>query len=287
MSILEKPFPTAGQYIHFLAARELPVRAQSVRGLEAMRASSDSVTARDVAAIVLGDPLFAVKVIVWLERHRHPSQNHDITTLDRAILMIGVEPFFRAFEEMPTIEEQLSEHTGALAEASRVADWAREASHLARECAILRHDIGVGEVALATLLRPLGELLLWVFAPTLAEQIRTHPRRMPGHHDVVAQKDVLGCSEREILLGLAHQWHLPELLISLMDEANGSNPRVRTVALSIDFARHLAQEDWSSAALPGLFNNLAHLLPVTREQLFDRLAVPHWIRPHWQEAGTA
>src|SRR5690606_17593815 len=148
---------------------------------------------------------------------------HDITTLDRAIMMMGLKPFFDAFAEMPTVEDHLSSRPEALLEALHVIAWARKAAQLARDWAILRHDIDVDEIALATLARPACEILLWIFAPSLAARIRDLLQNDHSLRGVVAQHAVLGCSERDIQLGLAHEWHLPALLAKLMDEENGSN----------------------------------------------------------------
>ncbi|MDX5363211.1 MAG: HDOD domain-containing protein [Pseudazoarcus pumilus] len=287
MSILEKPLSSAQAYVDFLAGQELPVLRQTARQLNAMRENQDAVNARHLAGVVLGDPLFAIRLVIWLERHRNRSRNHDITTLDRAIMMMGIGPFFEAFAELPTVEERLADRPKALIESLHVFGWVRRAAHLARDWAILRHDIDVDEVALATLLRPACEVLLWVFAPPLAEQILEYRKAHPGTRSVVAEHAVLGCSERDIQLGLAHAWHLPALLVTLMDEANGSNPRVRNVALAIDFARHQAEHGWHSPALPEIFTDLLHLLPVGRERMLERLEVPADVIERWDAAADA
>lgn len=285
--MLEKPLSTAQAYADFLATQDLPVLRQTARQLEAMRAEQDSVNARHLAGVVLGDPLFAVRLVVWLDRNRGRMRNHDITTLDRAIMMMGVAPFFEAFSDLPTVEDHLADHPKALIEALRVFAWTRRAAHLARDWAILRHDIDVDEVALATLLRPACEILLWVFTPSLATQISAYRAQHPGVRTLVAEHAVLGATERDIQLALARAWHLPERLTTLMDEANGSNPRVRNVSLAIDFARHFAQEGWDSPVLRLTVKELLHLLPVQREQLMERLEVPAAVLERWAEAEEA
>lgn len=281
MSILEKPLGSPQAYVAYLAACELPVLRQTVRQLATMSDSRDSVHARSISGVVYGDTLFAIRLIVWLARHRRRSQTHDITTLDRAIMMMGVDPFFETFSDLPTVEDRLANDPQALIEVLHVFAWARRASQLARDWAILRHDIDVEEVALATLLRPACDILLWIFAPGLSREILERLRQTPGLRSVVAEHQVLGCTKREILLGLAQEWHFPELLGTLIDPANGSNPRVRNVAIACDFARHYAREGWESPALGPDFNDLTHLLPIGRQQLLDRLEVPPEIRERW------
>lgn len=284
MSILEKPLSSAQAYVDFLSAQELPILRQTAKQLDSMRNDQDNVNARDLASIALGDPLFAIRLVVWLERNRSQLRNHDITTLDRAILMMGINPFFEAFRDLPTVEDQLAGRPEALLQTLQVFAWVRRAAHHARSWAILRHDIDVNEVALATLLRPACELLLWVFAPRLAQQIGDFHRNNPASRPVVAEHAVLGCSERDIQLGLAQAWHLPALLVMLMDEVNGSNPRVRNVALAIEFARNHAERGWDSPLLHEIFNDLQHLLPIGRERLLEQLEVPPEVSARWEEA---
>ncbi|MBA4742956.1 MAG: HDOD domain-containing protein [Azoarcus sp.] len=284
MSILEKPLASAEAYVAFLATHELPVLRQTARQIEIMSEARDSVNARQVAAIALGDPLFAVRLIVWMEDHRHRSQNHDITTVERAIMMIGVDPFFEAFTGLPTVEDTLADRPRALIETLHMTAWARKAAHLARDWAILRHDIDVDEVALATLLRPVSEILLWMHATPLLEQMQARIEGASGRAVTMAYRAVLGCSEHQIQIGLAQHWHLPQLLVTLMDETHENNPRVRNVALALAFARAIGHAGWDSPALSGIVDDLARLLPIHRGQLLDRLGVPADVRERWESA---
>jgi HD-like signal output (HDOD) protein len=258
------------------------VLRQTARRIETMREARDTVNAREVATIALGDPLFAVRLIVWLEDHRHRSQNHDITTVTRAIMMIGVDPFFETFADLPTVEEALADRPRALIETLHRIAWARHAAQLARDWAILRHDIDVDEVALATLLRPVTEILLWIHASPLAERVQSRIAGESARDVAAAYRAVLGCSEHQIQIALAHEWHLPELLVTLMDETHENHPRVRNVALALAFARAIAHAGWDSPALPDIVDNLARLLPVNRGQLLDRLGVPAEVRERWE-----
>ncbi|MBI5785273.1 MAG: hypothetical protein HZA64_07450 [Rhodocyclales bacterium] len=54
----------------------------------------------------------------------------------------------------------------------KVMARARHASRWAREWALVRHDLDVDEITVATLLYDVAETLMWCFAPTLALQVR-------------------------------------------------------------------------------------------------------------------
>lgn len=285
MSILEKPLSTARAYVDFLSARELPVLRQTARRLDTLRALQDEIGTRELAAVVLADPLFAVRLLLWLDQHRGRLRNHDLTTPERAVMMMGIGPFFSAFENLPTVEDRLADRPEAMLRALQTVAWIRRATRLGRDWAVLRRDIDPDEVALATLLRPVVEVLLWVFAPTLAQRIVDERRTQPELSPAAGEHLVLGCSERDIRLGLAHAWHLPELLVTLMDEANGGNPRAHNVTLAIQFARGFAEIGWDAPAVRAAIHDLLHLLPVGREPLLEHLGVPAEVAERWQADG--
>ena len=111
------------------------------------------MSGRRIASVILGDPLMAMRVISFLERKRGATQNHDITTIDRAVMMMGITPFFREFSDMPVVEDLLANrpkgaHQAAQGHRSRTA-----CSGFARDRAAIRHDLDVNEITLAALLR--------------------------------------------------------------------------------------------------------------------------------------
>ena len=114
MALIAQPFDSLERYVAFFDQQPLPVLKHTVRELQAMREQEDDINGRTVAALVLGDPLMTLKVLIHIEAHRRARQNHDITTIERAIMMMGISPFLREFSATPTIEEQLAGHPKAL-----------------------------------------------------------------------------------------------------------------------------------------------------------------------------
>lgn len=273
MAILEAPLESVEAYVSFLSRQDIPVLRRTVRELESLREEGDGINARRITATVLADPLMTMKLLAHLQANRHESQNHDITTIDRAIMMMGITPFFNVFSDMPTLEERLAGHPKALLGALQVIGRARKAAHLARDWAIVRHDLDVEEITVAALLREATEIICWTFAPTLTLRIQNMQARDHALRSEVAQRTVFGVTAREIQLGLVRAWKLPELLVALLDEANADNPRVRNVRLASNFARHVVR-GWDNAALPDDVTEIAKLLPITREQLLKRVGIP-------------
>lgn len=273
MAMLEAPLASVGAYVACFAHQDLPVLRRTVRELDALGEAAASVNSRELAAIVLADPLMTIRLLSWLQTHRRASQNHDITTIDRAIMMIGVDPFLKAFTAIPTLEDQLAAHPKALLGALQVIARARQAARHAREWAILRHDLDADEVTVATLLHEATAIMFWVFAPTLMLRVTAMQRMDPRLRSNVAQKIVFGVETSSVQRELVRIWKLPELLVTLLDHRYRDNPRVRNVELASRFTRHVAV-GWDDAGLPDDIDELCRLLPLSREALLKRLGAP-------------
>lgn len=259
-------------WVDLLGRVEIPVLRRTIRELEQLRANEDTVSGREIARVVLQDPLMAVKVLAYLEAHRRRRQTTDITTIDRAVMMLGITPFFRNFETLTAVEDQLAQHPQALLGLLKVVGRARHAAHYARDWAALRHDLDVDDITLAALLRDIAETLLWCFAPPMALQVAAMKNADPALRSRVAQTAVYGFRVIELQLALCHAWKLPELLLRLMDESQAGNARVRNVALAVNLARHAAG-GWTDPALPDDFRAIGALLNLTPDAVMMRLGI--------------
>jgi HD-like signal output (HDOD) protein len=272
--MIEQPFKTKEAWIEYFSAVDIPVLRQTARRLDELRQNIDQVNGRDITPIVLQDPLLAIKVLAYIQRFHGKYLHSDITTIANAVMMLGVEPFFAHFESLTTIETLLKDEPQALIGILRVIRRVQRASRYAYEWAFERLDLNVEEVALAALLRDLAEILLWCFAPRLAIEIRQRQQADPTLRSAVAQTQILGIRLFDLQLALCDAWHLPELLKTLMDDANAELPRVRNVVLAVNLARHSAN-DWKNPALPDDFEAIEKLLHIDRPTLLARLNVPN------------
>lgn len=273
MTRLDRPLPSLDAYVALFSQGHLPVLRRTVRELDALREKEDEVNGRQISSVILGDPLMTLRLLSHLEVHRRQSQNHAITTIDRAVMMIGISPFFRLFKDLPTLEERLADTPSALIGVLGVIGRAKRAAHYAREWAIIRHDLDVEEITIAALLHDTADILCWAFAPALTQRVYDMQRADRSLRSAIAQHEVFGFTAQEIQLALARKWKLPELLIRLMDESQADNPRVRTVTLANALARHNAR-GWRNAAIPSDLEAIQSLLRLNREQVIRRLAIP-------------
>jgi len=276
--VLEAPLNSIDEYIAYFGDRDIPVLRRSMRSLAELRENEDAVTGRILASDVLQDPMLALRVLTYLEAHRPRRQNHDITTVDRAIMMMGITPFFTRFGDLPTVEDALAKHPRALVGLFKVVSRAKHAAHWAREFALMRHDIDVDEVTVAALLHEAAEMLFWCFAPVCMQQVMKLRADNPQMRSVAAQEAIFGVSIPDVQAALVKAWHLPELLITLMDNHNADSPRVRNVTLACDLARHAAN-GWNDPALPDDYRATAQLLRVKQSVIMQRIGVPdeYWL----------
>lgn len=260
-------------YVAAFSCAPLPVLRRTVRELAALEADHEAIAGRQITAVVLSDPLMTLRLLIHLTQHRSGKQNHDITTIDRAIMMMGVTPFFRSFRDMPTLEDTLADHRAALVGVLRVIARARRAAQYAREWAIVRHDLDVEEITVGALLYDTADMLCWIFAPALTQQVYDRQRADRTLRSALAQRAAFNFTANEIQLALSRAWRLPELLVTLMDQSAASNPRVRTVVLANALARHTAR-NWDNPAIPDDLDAIAKLLRINRTQMIRQLAIP-------------
>ncbi len=271
--MLNQPLQDLDAWVAFFSNAEMPILRQTARRLEEARANIDSVSGRDIANIVLQDPLMAIRVLAYIQPFRGKHLRSDITTIANAIMMLGIEPFFNKLQTPVTIEAMLKNEPQAMLGVLQLIRRVQRASHYAHDWAFERHDMNTEEVALAALLHDLAEILLWCFAPKLAIAIRDRQDANKTLRSSTVQEDVLGIHLFDLQLALCSAWHLPDLLNTLMDDANAHLPRVQNVTLAVNLARH-STSGWDNAALPDDFSAIEKLLHISRETLIKRLEIP-------------
>ena len=134
----------------------------------------------------------AVRVLAYIQSFTGKHLRSEITTIANAVMMLGIEPFFKKFEAPKTLEATLKSEPQALLGLLQVIRRVQRASHYAHSWAFERHDMNIEEVALAALLHDLAEILLWCFAPKLAIEIRNRQQADKTQRSVAVQEQVLG-----------------------------------------------------------------------------------------------
>ena len=245
-------------WLAFLGQADIPVLKHTARELDRLRADEASLNARSVANVVTDDPLITVKLLRYMQTHKHYNQKYDLVDVKQVLLMMGLDTFFREVPAMPVAEEVLRGHLDALVHLLQTVRRAQRAAHYAFDWALRLHDLHAEEVFVSALLSHVSEMLMWCFSPQQMLEIRKRQEADKTLRSADVQKQVLGFTGMELQRQLTVEWRLPELLVDLMDPAHAHTSRVRNVMLAVNLARHSAQ-GWDDAALPDDYKEIGAL----------------------------
>jgi HD-like signal output (HDOD) protein len=254
------------QWVSYLTRVEIPVLKQTAHNLEVLREDENHLSARSVAQAIAVDPMMTVKLLRYLQTHKHRSQQSEVMQVEQALIMMGVEASFNKIPAQPLVQEVLQGHTDALVHLLHVIHRAHRASEYAYDWAVRLSDLHFEEVRIAALLHDLAEMLMWCFAPKEMLEISAIQHHDKSLRTRAVQEQVFGFNLLDLQKQLVKNWQLPELLLHLMDDEYNDHQRVRNVILAVNLARHSAN-GWDDAALPDDYTDIAGLLRMKPEQV--------------------
>lgn len=228
----------------------VPVLRATVEELARLERAQERIASAELATAILRDPLMTLRVLLYLYRHRTRSQTHDITTIAHAIMMLGLQRFFREFSGLAAIEDRFETRSSVLA-VHATASRLRLAALFARDWAVQRHDVDPEEVMVAALVHDCAELL----APCAWEG---QSPALTAEHLSDLRSELFG------RLGL------PGLLAELTCDAEAAPPRVSNVSLACALARCCAN-GWNEPCLPEVLGRVQRLLHISAAELWGRV----------------
>lgn len=267
--MIESPLPNLRAWAETLAKLEIPVLPGTVAELSQLREieeNNGNVDAHTLAEGFSNDPLMTLKVLVQVSKHCTRLSVEPPETLVGAIVMQGISPFFHTFQDIHTILDWLRDRPEALSGLIKVITRARRSAHFAMNFALRRQDQDAVVIQEAALLHDFAEMLLWCHAPDLALEIANRLKTDHTQRSQVVQREVVGITLDDLGHELMRLWNLPELLIECTDGHKMNDPRVRSVILGVQIARH-TQHGWddphAEMALPADIKDVAQLLTLS------------------------
>lgn len=252
----------------------LPGSAAEIRQLRDIEDTRGTIDAHTIADSLGGDPLMTLKVLVRTSQHCQRNQVEPPETLVGATVMLGIGPFFKTFNQVTSITEWLHEQPDAISGLIKVITRARRASHFSSGFALRRQDEDVVIIQEAALLHDFAEMLLWCHAPRLALAIAQRQKADHTIRSADIQREVLGIELSDLTQSLMAHWQLPLLLQECTNDHHAANPKVRSVMLGVQIARH-TQHGWddphAQAALPDDVAEVAQLLTLSRDAAYRLL----------------
>lgn len=227
---------------------EFPCLPNTIARLKKL-ASDPKLSAKQVGRSVATDPALAAAVVYHAIHVQHRHLGNPISTLRQAAMMLGIKTVTELAEGLPQAAERLG--AGRLPHYMNLMGRAALGGILALTVAYERRDLEPGEVALAGLLSPLGELALWAVSPAEMETLSSLLGE-PGVQAQEAEYVVFGTGIEDAGRTLAEAWDLPELLCRSLEPTNALQPRALGVMLASKIAWH-AVSHWQK---PGLTSDL-------------------------------
>lgn len=269
--MIESPLPSLRAWAETFSRLEIPILPGSIAELAQLRQIEESrgdVDAHTLAEALSNDPLVTLRVLVHVSRYCTHLCVEPPETVVSAIVMQGIDPFFRSFETAPTVTAWLHDQPEALSGLLKVITRARRSAHFAMNFALRRQDEDAAVIQEAALLHDFAEMLLWCHAPGMALEIADRLKTDHTLRSSTVQKDVLGITLSDLAQELMHIWQLPDLLVKCADEHPSTDPQTRMVTLGVRIARH-TQYGWDDpharAALPDDVSDVSRLLTLSDE----------------------
>ncbi len=229
---------TANQWAAFFETKKLPVLSRSKElALALEEQEGEQLSAHDLARVVLGDPLLCLQLLREAERIRTNRLGNETTTTLQAVMQLGTDNV----KKLLLNSDEIDEATPGL---RYVETRSSLAARIALRWAPARADLNPVEVALAALLSDTGELLLWLYAPELAQAALDELHSGRASRSAQAQSQACGFTFKELTIRCAEIWNLPGLLRKLLQGAESE--RALLTRSCTDFARHLLNPDVSS-----------------------------------------
>ena len=223
--------------------------------------------------IILNDPVMTLHLLSFIHHLKAKNLRNEIRTIQSALVMIGMEPFFAQFSEMTTIESRLQYSPNALLNVFKIIQKAQRAADFAQNWAIRKNDLNLDEVRTAALLHPLAEIFIGVFFPDDLITFLKILKENPGARSRDVQKQVFGFTAFELQTLLNVHFRLPRLLQALMNEEEKNSQRAKMVHLAIRLARHSAQ-NWNDSALPDDYAEIAKMLGLDLPSVLKMIGAP-------------
>ena len=259
---ITQPLPDLAAWTASFRGAEIPVLARSAAAVEDLRLIEDEVDANLIGETVAADPLMTLRLLAYASANRPKRMLTDTETVTAAIVMMGIAPFFRAFHDLPSVEDRLHDQPAALEGLRAVLRRAHRAANFALGFAVRRMDHDAAVIHHAALLHDFAEMLLWCHAPQLALQIQAAQQADSTLRSDAIQRQVLNVTLTDLQQSLMRAWRLPEMLMRITDDRHAEHPSAKSVVLAVRLARHTAQ-GWNNAAIPDDVREIAQLLNIS------------------------
>ena len=257
-------------WLNRLKPRELPIMHSTVAALERLAGpEGDDLGVSDLHPLVVRDPALSLNLLRAANSHQHRHLDTRITTVDHAVLMLGVTRTLRLALAYPIADETLPDGHGqayyhALANARLIANFAEAWANI-------RKDVLPGEVFAAALARQSGDLTLRS-DPAGCERMREADEL--GSRSGVRQREceyvILGFTAADLSMSLKMSWQLPTLTMEYVLPENIGSRRTLGIRLATELVA-IGQRGWTASGMGHLLHCLENYLGTDRETAIETI----------------
>lgn len=259
---------SAAQWVARWKTRPLAILAATRARLNQLQQTAADPSPADLARVVQTDPFLVFLLLKAVNNRQRGEFASEVTGVENALKLIGVERFQQQFGHLPLIEERLKPGSGEYALLLQQILIAHQAADLARDWAVARLDMKPEEVYVAALLHNQAWCQLALHEPQLARHWAPW-HASPLQDDAEVQRSLLGTSLTELQLTLLQQEALPASLAELLAADSATSPRALTLQLAIGFARQCIA-GWQHPQLWQHLGSMAELARRDTDAIWNR-----------------
>lgn len=251
-------------WIERIRGRDMPVFGRTVESLRTLL-GDDRVSASTLAQVILKDAPMTAKVLRLANSAFFNSSRQTVSTVSRAIVVLGFNPVAQIALSVSLIDALLSGGVRGRAEIEMTRSF--HAAVQARWAAAKRGEGHGEEVFIAALLIRVGEMAFWCFGGEQARSLDSLLAR-GSMREEDAQQVVLGFPLRHLSAGLVREWHLGALAQAVLEGQSRGRNGEQAVLLGHRIAR-TSELGWDAPAARQAVQALADYLELPFATVLD------------------
>lgn len=243
-------------WLEKLTPETFPVLRHSRDVLANMERDIDTITDDAIARQIYHDPFLMSNLLRRVAKLPRRGLAGEVTTIDHAVMMLGMQPFFRWVKGLPVLEDTLRGKAPVMQRLLTVLSCSYHAAQQAWQWSLLRKDINADEVFVATLLQNRVAWAGWLLLPGEMLLIEQYMRRervdfasaFSRHTDYLYE---------DVQIQLAKKWGLPDVYTDFMHGHNAVRGQGAVLALKL---AEVSQRGWWQPQVETVIEQVAEWL---------------------------
>ena len=244
------------KWIHAVKDIELPGISQNIDKVKSLT-HRDDIDMEQLSNITELDLGLSLRLVRRINRIQNSGGRSRINSISQAIMMFGMDQIRQLPNKLPTLDS-IKDNPKVTYHYLRLLKQSYHAAYQARQWGRALRDEDPNELFLATFLRTMGHMLLWIHSPDKMLQIEEMISDR-GIDPVEAQHVTFGFAINELSKELAKLWNLPSLFRESLYPENATHRRVLIVSLAVQLSRS-CHTDWYSRDTRLIEDDIAEIL---------------------------